>query len=100
MRLVTTTDMMDAGRFGGSPPGIVKIRVPFWVPIMIRHLLFRVPQKGTIILTTTHVVKSRKWGSWISRAPSPKGGAPFVWRNLKLLAASTKGQSELLNPKP
>ena len=29
--------------------------VPFWVPSIIRHLLFRVPQKGTLILTTTHV---------------------------------------------
>ena len=25
---------------------VVKIRVPFWVPIIIRHLLFRVPNKG------------------------------------------------------
>ena len=25
---------------------VVKIMVPFWVPIIIRHLLFRVPQKG------------------------------------------------------
>ena len=25
---------------------VVKIRVPFWVPIIIRHLLFRVPPKG------------------------------------------------------
>ena len=29
--------------------------VPFWVPIIIRHLILRVPQKGIIILTTTHV---------------------------------------------
>ena len=29
--------------------------VPFWVPIILRHLLFRVPKKGTIILTTTHI---------------------------------------------
>ena len=28
---------------------------PFWIPILIRHLIFRVPQKGTIILTTTHM---------------------------------------------
>ena len=34
---------------------VVKIRVPFWVPIIIRHLLFRGTQKGAIILTTTHV---------------------------------------------
>ena len=32
---------------------VVKIRVPFWVPILIRHLLFRVPKKG-LISTTTH----------------------------------------------
>ena len=25
---------------------VVKIRVPFWVPIMVRHLLFRVQKKG------------------------------------------------------
>ena len=29
--------------------------VPFWVPMIIRHLIFRVPRKGTIILTTTHL---------------------------------------------
>ena len=27
---------------------VVKIMVPFWVPIIARHLLFRVPKKGTI----------------------------------------------------
>ena len=26
--------------------GIVKIRVLFWVPIIVRHLIFRVPKKG------------------------------------------------------
>ena len=25
---------------------VVKTMVPFWVPIIVRHLLFRVPQKG------------------------------------------------------
>ena len=31
--------------------------VPFWIPIIIRHLiLIRVPKKGTIILTTTHML--------------------------------------------
>ena len=29
--------------------------VPFWVPDIIRHLLFKVPKKGTLILTTTHI---------------------------------------------
>ena len=34
---------------------VVNIRVPFGVLIIIRHLIFRVP-KGTIILTTTHIL--------------------------------------------
>ena len=25
---------------------VVKIMVPLWVPIIIRHLIFRVPKKG------------------------------------------------------
>ena len=25
---------------------VVKIMVPFWVPAIIRHLIFRVPKKG------------------------------------------------------
>ena len=29
--------------------------VPLWIPIVIRPLIFRVPKKGTIILTTTHI---------------------------------------------
>ena len=29
--------------------------VPFWVPNTTRHLIFKVPQKGDIILTTTHI---------------------------------------------
>ena len=29
--------------------------VPLGVPIIIRHLIFRVPKKGTIISTTTHM---------------------------------------------
>ena len=39
---------------------VVKIMVPFWVLIIIRHLLFRVPQKVTIILTTTHIKAFRE----------------------------------------
>ena len=27
--------------------GVVKIMVPSWLPIIIRHLIFRVPQKGS-----------------------------------------------------
>ena len=49
----------DLGMFSGSYIGnvisfpwvgciwvVVKIMVPFWVPIIIRHLIFRVPKKG------------------------------------------------------
>ena len=25
---------------------VVKMMVPFWVPIIVRHLIFRVPKKG------------------------------------------------------
>ena len=34
---------------------VVRIIVSFWVPIIIRNLIFRGTQKGTIILTTTHM---------------------------------------------
>ena len=32
--------------------------VRFWVPKIIRHLIFRYPKKGTLILTTTHMVQA------------------------------------------
>ena len=34
---------------------VVRIGVSFWVPIIARHLIFRVPKKGTLILTATHM---------------------------------------------
>ena len=34
---------------------VVKIMVRYWVTNIIRHLLFRVPKRGTIILRTTHL---------------------------------------------
>ena len=33
---------------------VVKIMVPFGIPIIVRHLIFRVSKKRTIISTTTH----------------------------------------------
>ena len=30
----------------GSIWVVVKVMVPFWVPILIQHLLFRVPKSG------------------------------------------------------
>ena len=38
---------------GFRPMGGCQSYGPFWVPIIIRHLIFRVPKKGTIILITT-----------------------------------------------
>ena len=32
---------------------VVKIMVPLWIPIMLPRLIFRVPKKGILILTTT-----------------------------------------------
>ena len=32
--------------------------VPFWVLNIIWHLIFRVPKKGTLILTTTYMILS------------------------------------------
>ena len=34
---------------------VTKIMVPFWVPNIVPHLLFRVPKKGALILTPTHI---------------------------------------------
>ena len=34
---------------------VVKIMAPFWVLVIIRHLMFRVLKKGAIISTTTHL---------------------------------------------
>ena len=39
---------------------VVNIMVPFWIPIIIRHLICRVPKNGTLILTTTHVAAVSK----------------------------------------
>ena len=41
--------------FKGLKWVVVKITVPFWVLNIIRHLVFRGPKKGTIILTTTQM---------------------------------------------
>ena len=35
---------------------VVKIRVPFWVPSIVRHLLFRVPQKGPLPMSDNGTV--------------------------------------------
>ena len=35
---------------------------PFWIPMIIRHLIFRVPPKGIIILTTTQILNPKTLG--------------------------------------
>ena len=37
---------LTRSRLPGSIWMVVKIMVPFWIPIIIRHLIFRVPKKG------------------------------------------------------
>ena len=34
---------------------VVKIMVPFWIPIILQHLIFGGPKKWITFLTTTHV---------------------------------------------
>ena len=38
-----------------NSPKVVKIMIPFGVPMIIRHRIFRVSKKGALILTTTHI---------------------------------------------
>ena len=47
---------------------VVKIRLPFGVLSIIRHLVIRGPKRGTVILTTTHVclVLTEVPGGWAS----------------------------------
>ena len=44
----------------GTPPSkktwvVVQIMVSSWIPMIVRHLIPKMPQKRTIILTTTHM---------------------------------------------
>ena len=34
---------------------VVKTTVPCWIPIIRRHLIFRVPKQEPCFLTTTHI---------------------------------------------
>ena len=64
---------------------VVKIMVPFWVPIILRHLIFRVPKKGHNFdnhpyLLLRNLTGHRIWGrnrirsSYISVGSSVKRG--------------------------
>ena len=72
---------------------------PFWVPIIIRHLLFRVPQKGTLVLTTTHMagnLKEQYYDGSLKAIKPPEQSEPketdstlamafYVWVVVKIL---------------
>ena len=56
--MAMTVMARTAGSFSFPMPGqfwrglhtiwaVVTMMVPFWIPIIMRHLIFRVPQKGS-----------------------------------------------------
>ena len=72
---------------------VVKIMVPFWVPIIIRPLIFRVPQKRARILTTTLMFFLRKVGQLM--------GSPKLYsQNLTFRPARNPNLSRKLAPSP
>ena len=62
--------------------------VPFWIPIIIRHLIFRVPKKGTIILTTTQM--DLIYPYYPSSALYVKSYPPAAFLDVGFLRKSTK----------
>ena len=44
--MLSCADVKKKQRKGSVIWVAVKIIVPFWVPIIVRHLIFRVPKKG------------------------------------------------------
>ena len=51
--VASTSDRLESGRIPWMEEPlhypiwvIVRVMVPFWVPIIIRHLIVRVPEKG------------------------------------------------------
>ena len=46
LRAMRTSVSVQACTLGMCIWVVVKIMVPFWVPNIIRHLIFRVPEKG------------------------------------------------------
>ena len=66
----------DRDKYAGFRPSrssygwLSKLWSLFWVPNITRHLIFRVPKKGGIILTTTHMFWSSGRRSDYIRVPS------------------------------
>ena len=57
--------------FGRPTWVVVKIMVPFWVLVIIRHLMFRAPKRGPN-LTTTHMPNKKPLALDSNREPEPK----------------------------
>ena len=43
---------------------VVKIMIPFWIPSIIWHLIFGIPQNRTIMLTITPICKKLEKPLW------------------------------------
>ena len=56
---------------------VVKTMVPPWILDIIRHLVFRGPKRGPIILTTTHVAMRRSRTSSQTRLRRPGSGTVY-----------------------
>ena len=67
---------------------VVKVMVLVWIPIIMRHLIFRVPKKGVIILTTTHL-SSYSMGALLKRPGSQNLGI-FLNPGLQALSQVTR----------
>ena len=39
--------LLDLGLGEGHTWVVVKMMVPFWIPIIMRHLIFRAPKRGS-----------------------------------------------------
>ena len=58
---------------------------PFWVPIIVRHLIFRVPKKGTMILTTHPYIHTHVDHALIAKTPGGRGGLKLLHQQGQLL---------------
>ena len=74
---------------------VVKIMASFRIPIIIRPLIFRVPQKGPIILTTTHIGVLQTAPRIAARSATlAKPYMPQTWFNSKAAACQVPSYVE------
>ena len=63
---------------------VVKVMGPFWLQVVLRHLIFRATKLGTLLLGTAHVL-SKPWTLCIPKPPTSMNPTPpnvFGLRNL------------------